>query len=112
MARRIPEHSLESPETIRDPDAARDVDISLVSLTEDREPDDALGMRTAVLYGQESPPSYAAAAAGGTIPPTAVLVDSGGCSIRAEYGGGCKGRKCGTGVQAASHTSPLVFTFL
>jgi hypothetical protein len=76
MARRIPEHSLESPETIRDPDAARDVDISLVSLTEDREPDDALGMRTAVLYGQESPPSYAAAAAGGTIPPTAVLVDA------------------------------------
>jgi hypothetical protein len=76
MARRIPEHSLESPETIRDPDAARDVDISLVSLTEEREPDDALGMRTAVLYGQESPPSYAAAAAGGTIPPTAVLVDA------------------------------------
>jgi len=76
MARRIPEKSLESPETIRDPDAARDVDISLVSLTEEREPDDALGMRTAVLYGQESPPSYAAAAAGGTIPPTAVLVDA------------------------------------
>ena len=45
-------------------------------MTEDREPDDALGMRTAVLYGQESPPSYAAAAAGGTIPPTAVLVDA------------------------------------
>jgi hypothetical protein len=76
MARRIPEHSLESPETIRDPDAAKDVDISLVSLTEERELDDALGMRTAVLYGQESPPSYAAAAAGGTIPPTAVLVDA------------------------------------
>jgi hypothetical protein len=68
MARRILEHSLESPETIHDPDAVRDVDISLVSLTEEREPDDALGIRPPVLYGQESPPTYAAAAAGGTTP--------------------------------------------
>ncbi len=45
-------------------------------MTEEREPDDTLGMRTAVFYGQESPPSYAAAAAGGTTPPTAVLADA------------------------------------
>jgi hypothetical protein len=67
---------LESPETIRDMDAVRDVDISLISLTEEREPDDALGMRRSVLYGQESPPTYAAAAAGATTPPAAVLLDT------------------------------------
>jgi hypothetical protein len=76
VARRIPEHSLEPLETIRDTDAFRDVDVSLISLTEEREPDDALEMRTAVLYGQESPPTYAAAAAGVTTTPTAVLADS------------------------------------
>ena len=33
-------------------------------------------MRTALLYGQESPPTYAAAAAGGTTPPAVVLVEA------------------------------------